>query len=99
MSTAAQVLEREQKIQQLIAGGRDRWSAENLVDGRPEWSQRITNVSPEYTKDLGYLANQKAHEGIPSLGTPTLSDLETQLLDIDEQLDYWRNIRETAEQA
>src|SRR6266498_528972 len=89
---------REQKIQELMATGRDRWSSENIADGRQEWSQRTDNSGKDHTKNPGYEANSKAQEGTPSLGALSLSDLETRLLDIEEQLDYWKGVRDTARQ-
>jgi hypothetical protein len=35
---------REEKIRELVAAGHDLWAAENIADGRPEWSQRIVNT-------------------------------------------------------
>jgi len=99
MSTA-QVSQREQRIEELVAGGRDRWSAENIVDGRPEWSQRSVDVDTrsDAAKRMTEEQSQRNAEIVAQtgVGLPTLQDLEIQLLDLEEQLQYWRDVATTA---
>ena len=66
------------------------------VTGTKDEAPRV-DYTPDCRLDAGYQANQKSNEGIPSLGTPTLSDLETQLLDINEALAYWKDVRDAAQ--
>src|SRR5437764_11388169 len=84
--------EREAKIAGLMAGGRDRWSAENLADGRPEWSQRIVNTTPDYTKSEPYQANARHNaENLKSVRQRD-PDLQTKFDSIQFKLRNWENV-------
>jgi hypothetical protein len=65
------------------------------VSGTKDEAPRNDNTF-DYTDSDGYRANQKSNEGIPSLGAPTLSELKFELDNIDDQLEYWKGIREAA---
>jgi hypothetical protein len=88
---------REQKIQELMAGGRDRFAAENIADGRPEWSQRVdTSLDdmPNTKKAIEQARRDKRTPG--SYFKVTLGDLESQLGNINMQIDHWTDAKEAA---
>jgi hypothetical protein len=87
---------REAKIQSLMSGGRDRFAAENIADGRPEWSQRI-ECTNNVTQHPVYLASKAANDSVPVRDRETLSDLETRWENINFQLREQRRKREEAQ--
>ena len=93
--TPQQSAAREQKIQSLMTGGRDRWSAENLADGRPEWSQRV-DCSNNVTQSPVYLASKAINDAGPKPDRETLSDLQERLDKIQFQIGEYRRKKETA---
>lgn len=90
---------REQKIQELMAGGRDRISAENIADGRPEWSQRfdlsLPNLSklPNTVKAMEQAARDNAR--LPR-NNFTLQDLQIRHDDLNDKLNHWRTVQDAA---
>lgn len=87
--------EREQKIQKLMSGGRDRWSAENIADGRPEWSQRI-DCSSNVTQSPVYLASKALNDASPKPDRETLSELQDRLDKIKFQIGEHRRKKDDA---
>lgn len=94
--TASAHAAREQKVQELVAKGHDRWAAENIADGRPSWSQRVTSDS-RVTESEPYLAVRKHGDAVPQPDRVTLSDLEIRLDDLNAKIAYWLEAKSEAE--
>jgi hypothetical protein len=95
--TPPQHAEREAKIAGFMKGGRDRWSAENLADGRPEWSQRNDPTGPDYTKSEAYQANARHNaENLKNIRQRD-PDLQVKFDSIQLQLRDWQDVLDDAE--
>jgi hypothetical protein len=80
-----------------MKGGRDRWSAENLADGRPEWSQRNDPTGPDYTKSEAYQVNARHNaENLKNIRQRD-PDLQVKFDSIQLQLRDWQDVLDDAE--
>jgi chromosome segregation ATPase len=95
--TPPQHAEREEKIAKHMESGRDRYSAENLADGRPEWSQRLVDHGRDHTKSAAYQANQRSNaEAVKGHRPHPDPDLEHQFDNIQFQISNWQEVLDSA---
>ena len=92
---------REQKVQEFLSKGYDRLQAENLADGRPEWSSRRVdenlNDLPNTKKQVEANTTANAEAAKKQDRRPTLSELEDQLRNIEENVELKESQREECE--
>ena len=95
MTTAIENQSREERVKHFLSLGHDRAQAENLTDGRPEWSQRIVDNGPDYTKSEVYQA--QARHNAENVSKRPEEPNEHEFDNIMFQISNWQNVRDDAD--
>ena len=80
----------EEKVLFFIGLGHDFSQAQNLATGKPEWFQNIVDTGPDYTKSAEYLATQAVNRTIVRPQGAVLAELERELDNVTDLIDYWK---------
>lgn len=98
MTTAIQEKSRDERVKHFLSLGHDQVQAENLADGRPEWSMRNDPTGPDYTQTETYQTQVRHNaENAKTLRKDRDPQLQTKYDNIQFQIRNWELVLDEAE--